>query len=125
MRVLVYRGTQDVWRLAWLLGPPGGSEGERTGDVEEPVVAVLHVLDHLEEQGFALAGVAFPLQRRLFPCLGLCDLTCEHVQHLSIDVQHVKIGRQGLSSSVKRVKIGRQRLSSSVKWWTSNLVSSV
>jgi len=39
----------------------------------------LHVLDHLEQDGFALAGVAFTFQRCLFPRLGVCKLPLERV----------------------------------------------
>jgi hypothetical protein len=69
------------------LGAPRG--WGRAGLIEQAVVALLHVLEHLEEHGFPLAGVAFALQRRLFPRLGFGQLTLERVQHVMVDVHDV------------------------------------
>jgi hypothetical protein len=67
-----------------------GARWGRAGDVEQAVVALLHVLHHLEEDRFPLAGVVFTFKRRLFSRLGVGQLPLERVQHVTVDVQGVK-----------------------------------
>ena len=60
------------------------------GHVEETVIALLHLLDPLEQEGFPVAGGLFALQRGLFPCLGLTELLLEQHNHVLVDVQRVQ-----------------------------------
>ena len=91
-------------RAAW--GVCGGQRrcwavlGAYAGHVEEPVVAVLHVLEHLEQEGFPLTGRLFPLTGRLFPRLGAFELLLEQGDHVQVDVQRVNFRRQLLSNGL-------------------------
>jgi len=58
--------------------------------VEETVIAVLHVLEHLEEECFTVAGTLFPLQRGLFPGLCFTELLLEQDEHVLVDVKRVQ-----------------------------------
>jgi hypothetical protein len=51
---------------------------------------VLHLLDHLEEEGFPVAGRFFPIEGRLFACLRLAELVLEQRDHIQVDVQRVQ-----------------------------------
>jgi hypothetical protein len=81
---------QDVWGPAWLLGAAGWRPGDRgAGQVEEAVVAVLHVLEHGQEGLFPGPCDPFPLQGGLFPGLGVAELLFQEGDHVKVDVQRV------------------------------------
>src|SRR5262249_11080163 len=71
------RGWRDRYghRLAWR--------------VEETVVPVLHVLEHLEQKRFPVSGNFFSLEGSLLSCLGFGELPLEHVNHVHVDVKCV------------------------------------
>jgi hypothetical protein len=50
---------------------------------------VLHLLEHLQQERFAVTSRLFPLQRRLFARLGFIELLLEHGDHVQRDVKRV------------------------------------
>ena len=58
--------------------------------VEEAVIAVLHILEHLEQERFPVTSRLFPLERGLLTGLGVTELLLEQSDHVQVDIRRIQ-----------------------------------
>jgi hypothetical protein len=81
------RGLRGSWGI---LGAFWHGRGwDTAGHVEETVIPLLTLLEHLQQEVFSGAGNSFPFERGLLPCLGFAELLLEHGDHVHVDVKRV------------------------------------